>query len=572
MPGTTPLMDRTAPLFVLLDDQATHRQLYFTDPSALLIHRMGEPVEDFFAAITRAQKDGLWLAGHFAYEFAAALEPRLVHLAPPGTELARLGLFRAPSGHPPAHRLYRAAPPEVELRPDWTPDQYRARFDAVQRYLRAGDAYQVNLTFPLRGTARADAAALYAGFRRRQPGRYGAVVSLHPDGGGPEIVSFSPELFFERRGQSMRMRPMKGTRPKGAADDMRQDEKSRAENLMIVDLLRNDLSRLCRPGSVRVPELFAVEEFPTLLQMTSQVTGELRDGVGWGDIFRALFPCGSVTGAPKIRAMEIIHELENGPRGAYCGSIGYIAPDGDAAFSVAIRTAVLEAGPDGGRLRYDVGSGVVLDSDGGDEYRECLLKADILRPHAETRFETLRNGPAGLVRAARHAARLGAALPEISPSTTAQRVRVDLAPDGHVSVAHAALQPLAEPVRLALSRYALKEAVQRTDVKTSQRDFYDGERARLAALCGTDEALFLGPDGNLREGSFTSLFVQSGGRLLTPRGPGLLPGILRAELLERGVAMEADITLASLCAADAVYVGNSLRGLLRAELISPDPA
>ena len=415
----------------------------------------------------------------------------------------------------------------------------------------------------MRGETDADAAHLYASFRRRQPGRYGGIVSL----GGPEIISFSPELFFERQGADMRMRPMKGTRPKDAADDMRDDAKSRAENLMIVDLLRNDLSRLCHPGSVKVPELFAVEDYPTLLQMTSQVTGSLREGVQWEDIFRALFPCGSVTGAPKIRAMEIIHELEAGPRGPYCGSIGFIAPDGRSAFSVAIRTAVL----DNGQLRYDVGSGVVLDSQGPDEYRECLLKADILSPLAETRFETFLNGPYGPVREARHAARMGQPLPPIAPSDDLQRVRVDLTAQGETKVAVRDFTPINEPVKLAISRYALSEDVQRTDIKTSYRDFYDGERERVTALSGADEVLFVGPDGFLKEGSFTTLFLEKDGKRFMPRGPGLLPGVLRAELLETGQAVEADLRPEDMKSADTLHVGNSLRGLLRARLISAVP-
>ncbi|GHB00890.1 hypothetical protein GCM10009069_24760 [Algimonas arctica] len=550
-------------MFVLLDDQATHRQHYFTDPVAVITHRLGDPVDALFSAIGAAHADGKWVAGLFAYEFAAALEPKLAYIAEPGTELVKLGVFDAPVAHPPADLLYRASPPLVALHPDWTEDDYLSRYDAVAQYLRAGDAYQINLTFPMRGETSADAAALYAGFRRRQPGRYGAIVSL----GGPDVISFSPELFFERRGASMRMRPMKGTRPKSSTDDMTLDMKSRAENLMIVDLLRNDLSRLCEPGSVKVPELFAIEDYPTLVQMTSQVTGELRDGVSWSNIFRALFPCGSVTGAPKIRAMEIIHELEAAPRGPYCGAVGYIAPDGNASFSVAIRTAVLDAG----QIRYDVGSGVVLDSDGPDEYRECLLKAGIWTPDPATQFETLRTGPDGPVRADAHATRLGTALPEIAAAPTPQRVRVDVLADGTTRMTQTPLVDFDTPITLALSRYLLTPAVQRTDIKTSQRDFYDGERARVGALSGATEVLFLGADGHVKEGSFTSLFLKVGGRLLTPRGPGLLPGVLRAELLDRGQAEEADITVDDIRVADAIFVGNSLRGLLPATLLSNDP-
>lgn len=550
-------------MYVLLDDQKTQRQLYFRDPQRVLTYRIGESIGGFFEQVEQALNDGFWLAGQFDYEFGAALEPRLAGIASEADQVVRLGVFDAPSDHPPATMLYRNRPAMLSLTPTWSEADYLSRFEAIQHYLRAGDVYQVNLTFPMRGETQADAAHLYASFRRRQPGRYGGIVSL----GGPEIISFSPELFFQRDGAEMRMRPMKGTRSKDAADDMRDDVKSRAENLMIVDLLRNDLSRLCHPGSVKVPELFAVEDYPTLLQMTSQVTGTLRDNVRWEDIFRALFPCGSVTGAPKIRAMEIIHELESGPRGPYCGSIGYIAPDGTSAFSVAIRTAVL----DDGQLRYDVGSGVVLDSQGSDEYRECLLKAHILSPQPETRFETLMNGPYGPVRAKRHAARMGQRLPPLAPSENLQRVRVDLTAHGDTKVTARDFTPINEPVKLAISRYALSKDVQRTDIKTSFRDFYDGERERVSALSGADEVLFLGPDGLLKEGSFTSLFVEKEGRLLTPRAPGLLPGVLRAELLDTGQAVEADLRLNDLTSAETLYVGNSLRGLLRAELISDTP-
>lgn len=550
--------------YVLLDDQVSHRQLYFTQPHDILTYRAGEPVRHFLDAIDQAHAAGYWVAGQFNYEFGLMLEPRLMGRVAAGQILARVGLFGEPSNHPPVTHLYRAAPPALRLTPDWTDEQYRRRFDKVQAFLRAGDVYQINLTFPMRGKTEASAADIYAGFRGRQPGRYGGIVSLDPN--GPDIISFSPELFFARQGQSVRMRPMKGTRARTATDDMRHDEKSQAENLMIVDLLRNDLSRLCGPGTVKVPELFAIEDYPTLTQMTSQITGELRDGVVWADIFPALFPCGSVTGAPKIRAMEIIHDLESGPRGPYCGTIGYIAPDGRAAFSVAIRTAVLESGT----LRYDVGSGVVLDSDGADEYRECLLKADILNAWKPTRFETLRTGPNGPVRADAHAKRFGRPLPDIPVTATNHRVRIDRDEDDNVSVQITPLQAIKPPLKLVVSRYAISDDVQRTDIKTSRRDFYDGERARLSTLHGVDEVLFCNREGHLTEGSFTTLFVEKGGTLLTPSGPGLLPGVLRAEMLSQKKAMTAMLTLNDLLSADQIWVGNSLRGLMRATLISSE--
>ena len=421
-------------------------------------------------------------------------------------------------------------------------------------------------------------AQIYAAFRRRQPGRYGGVVSL----GGPDIVSFSPELFFERKGQNMRMRPMKGTRPRlpdAEADaallaEMQAEPKSRAENLMIVDLLRNDLSRLCKAGTVEVPELFTLETYPTLHQMTSQVTGVLKDKVGWADIMTSLFPCGSVTGAPKIRAMEIIEALEDAPRGAYCGSIGYIAPNGDASFSVAIRTIQMQ----NEALRYDVGSGVVLDSDGPDEYRECLLKSRIFETAPEGVIETFRQRPSGEIpRAATHerrfakmigdeaAADIFAAL-DRKPNSDS-RVKL-LAQDGKLQSEITAFKALDTPVTLALSRYPLTKHVQETRFKTTARDFYDGERNRIGALTGAAEVIFMNTDGQLCEGSFSSLFLEKDGQLFMPAlSCGLLAGVLRQTLIEKGDAVEAVVTLNDIQTADRIFIGNSLRGLMPAQFI-----
>ena len=565
--------------FVLLDDQGTGEQFVFRNPHKIITANSREDLPHAFRQIDAAQKGGKWLAGHMAYELGHALETRFD--APnhkTSGPLIQLGVFEEPGDHPPAEWLYTRDVPQLKFEPSWSEAAYLSRFDVVQDYLKSGDCYQVNLTFPMFAKSDVSPAQIYAAFRRRQPGRYGAIVSL----GGADIVSFSPELFFERKGRDMRMRPMKGTRPRSMDPqtdaailaEMQAEPKSRAENLMIVDLLRNDLSRLCIPGSVEVPELFALETYPTLHQMTSQVTGTLRNGVGWDEILRSLFPCGSVTGAPKIRAMEIIKELESGPRGAYCGSVGYIAPNGDASFSVAIRTVQMEDG----ELRYDVGSGVVLDSDGPDEFRECLLKARIFDVPPEGAIETFRRLPNGDVpRAARHQKRFALAVGDdmaskifsaLSPATGEdQRVRVT-AGDSGLSSQIMPFKELPTPIRLALSRYPLKEALQETRIKSTARDFYDGERARVSALTGADEVIFLNAEGQLCEGSFTSLFIEKGGALVTPALTcGLLPGVLREDLIEAGEAVEAKLTLAELETADRIFVGNSLRGLMAAKFI-----
>ena len=562
--------------FVLLDDQGTGQQFVFRNPERLITANRREDLPRAFAEIETAQRDGKWLAGQMAYELGYALDP--IFDSPHDGPLLQFGVFDAPTDHPPAEWLYSRDVPELKFEPQWSEANYLSRFEAVQNYLQSGDCYQVNLTFPMYAKSTASPAQIYAAFRRRQPGRYGAVVSL----GGMESVSFSPELFFERKGQNMRMRPMKGTRPRSPdakADaallaEMHAEPKSRAENLMIVDLLRNDLSRLCQAGSVEVPELFTLETYPTLHQMTSQVTGVLKPNVGWAEIMTSLFPCGSVTGAPKIRAMEIIKDLESKSRGAYCGSIGYIAPNGDASFSVAIRTLQIQDGI----LRYDVGSGVVLDSDGPDEYRECLLKSEIFDVQPEGVIETFRQTPAGdIPRAKRHQNRFAkmigsAAAADIFTSLdkTAgkdRRVRIT-AKAGKLVSQTTPYVALDAPATLALSRYPLTKQMQETRFKTTARDFYDGERARVRALTQADEVIFLNADDELCEGSFTSLFIEKDGQLLTPAlSCGLLAGVLRQELVETRQAVESRLNLIDIKTAEKIFIGNSLRGLIPATFL-----
>jgi para-aminobenzoate synthetase/4-amino-4-deoxychorismate lyase len=561
--------------YVLLDDQVTGKQFVFHAPDNVITAAQREDLPAAFAKIQKAQRDGKWLAGFLSYELGYGLEP---HFEAPTGGLINLGVFDAPSYHPPANWLYTRNIPALDFQPDWSEADYLSRFNQVQAYLRAGDCYQVNLTFPMRAESSASAAQIYAAFRRRQPGRYGSVVSL----GGADVVSFSPELFFQRKGQNMRMRPMKGTRPRAVdpeddkrlLSEMRAEPKSQAENLMIVDLLRNDLSRLCVPGSVEVPELFSLETYPTLHQMTSEVTGILRDDATWPDILKSLFPCGSVTGAPKIRAMEIIQALEASPRGAYCGSVGYIAPNGDASFSVAIRTIQMQDG----RLRYDVGSGVVLDSEGPDEYRECLLKSQIFSPPPDGVIETFRRSPNGEIpRGALHEARLKTQIGPKAASAIEQVKKIQPGLDAHIRIVSRGEEidhhiipfvDLETPLLLALSRYALTPELQETQFKTTVRDFYDGERARLKALTGVDEVIFLNEEGELCEGSFTSLFIQQETDLLTPDAScGLLPGVLRQDLLNRGQAVETRLTLRDIKRANQIFVGNSLRGLMPAKFI-----
>ena len=332
-----------------------------------------------FSAMERARASGLWLAGYASYELGYALEPRLRPLMPAkrAGPLLCFGAFRAPGGDDWTARARHSA--EISLAPEWSAADYASRFEQVIAYIRAGDVYQINLTFPMRGAFHGDPLALYARLRARQPVALGGVFAL----GAETIVCCSPELFFETEGRTARVRPMNGTERRGAGpyEDMwrarllQTEEKAKAENLMIVDLLRNDLGRLAEIGSVKVTDLFSVAAYPTLHQMTSGIEARLRGGLTLFDLFKGLFPCGSVTGAPKIRAMEIIRELEIAPRGAYCGALGFVAPNGDARFSVGIRTLTIS--PEGAAT-LNVGSAVVADSQAEAEYEECLLKASFL--------------------------------------------------------------------------------------------------------------------------------------------------------------------------------------------------
>jgi len=366
-----------SPPYCLIEDRETGATQLFAAPRSLILAHSAAEVAPALAAIQAASEAGFHVAGAMAYECGYAFEPRLTRLlAARGEPLLQFGVFDAPRDFPPAE----ANPAAVEdLAPLWNFEDYRRRFDICRDYILAGDVYQINLTFPFVGRASGNPLDLYRLLRRRQPVQLGGIVAL----GGDVILSLSPEKFFSTAGRRIATRPMKGTAPRGASVEedvalaraLAQSEKNRAENLMIVDLLRNDLSRLSELGSVVVSDLFTVESFPTLHQMTSGVEALLRPGLNFGEIFAGLFPCGSVTGAPKIRAMEIIAELERAPRGNYCGAIGTISPGGDMRFNVAIRTLTLDAQ---GGLVCPVGSAIVADSQAREEYEECLLKARFL--------------------------------------------------------------------------------------------------------------------------------------------------------------------------------------------------
>ena len=371
-----------APYALFRDDRAG-TSLVFAEPETLVVARTADEVEPALATLEAHRKAGKWLAGYLSYEAGFVFEPKLRPLVKDGREtpLIAMAVFDAPApaGHPLA-----GAPSNIPNAPfltdphaGWDFETYRTRFDRLHHHLRKGDCYQTNLTMPVEARWSGDPRAAFWSLVGRQPVHYGALI----DFGDPIILSRSPELFFsvDEHGW-LETRPMKGTAPRGASPEedeaiiaaMLSVEKTQAANRMIVDLLRNDVSAISEVGTLSVPKLFAIETYPTVHQMVSYVRAKLSPDIGLAEIMAALFPCGSVTGAPKMWAMRILHELEVGPRDAYCGAIGWCDPAGPMRFSVAIRTISLF---NGGRAVFNVGGGIVFDSKAEAEYEECLLKA-----------------------------------------------------------------------------------------------------------------------------------------------------------------------------------------------------
>ncbi|MBS0346682.1 MAG: aminodeoxychorismate synthase component I [Proteobacteria bacterium] len=541
--------------------------------------------------LDEASRNGAWVALAAAYELGYAIEPRLRPLLPTGTEpLLQAWIFErgewldAAASEAWLENQTGDAPCGVaSLQADISETAYVEHIERIRRYIADGDCYQVNYTFPFSGQAYGALAALYRALRAAQPVRYGAFIRH----AGGSILSRSPELFLERSGTTLSSLPMKGTAPRHTDPaTLNASEKDRAENVMIVDLIRNDMGRLAPAGGVRVDELFHVEPYPTVWQMISRVVAE-PVSAGLAEIFRALFPCGSITGAPKIRAMEIIRELEASPRGMYCGALGFIRPGGDFRFSVPIRTLLTNAD---GHARLNVGSGVVYDSSPAGEWAECHLKARFLTalPTQLRLIETLRYAPAedqAFPFLAEHLERLSDsarwfgfpfkadtfrnALASIDGDTPL-RVRITLGQQGDFRVDTAPLgtgAPSNAPT-VVLSAYRVRSDDPLLRHKTTARKLYDQELTRVMGE-GHFDAIFLNERGELTEGARSNLFVQKNGELLTPpQDAGLLNGVLRRRLLREGQAREATLTLDDLNQAEALFVGNGLRGLLRVSLTS----
>jgi para-aminobenzoate synthetase/4-amino-4-deoxychorismate lyase len=578
--------------WVVLDDIRARRSFVYGNPVELIVARSSEEVGPALRAMNAAIAAGKHLAGYLSYELGYALESKLAARLPVETALPLLwfGVFDAPprvledaqaADFAQGGRAY-AGQPQFE----WSGSDYRQRFAEVVERIERGDVFQANLSFRARFPVVGPPFALYLEMRKAADVAYAAYV----DDGENAILSFSPELFFEVVADgTLRTQPMKGTAARGrdeVEDDtlreaLRTSAKNRAENLMIVDLMRNDLGRVAETGSVAAERLFDVDTYATVHQMTSTVSAKLRRDCGPQQIVRALFPPGSVSGAPKIRAMEILHELETTQRGVYCGAIGRFDPDGTAAFNVAIRTITIRDGC--GEL--GCGGAVVADSDAAGEYAECLLKTRYFTAgrKALRLIETLRCERGDPIRLDLHLSRMeisarrfgflfdrrrvhDAALRGASRDVARERMRIVLDEAGTFEVT---TQPLDDtqqgPWRFAISPLRLDSTDELLRHKTDWREFHDGEQSRLHDLYGCDEVLFLNERGELCEGSRSNLFLRIDGVLLTPaQSCGLLDGCLRREMLEQGLCHEAVLTRADLDRATEIYLGNSLRGLIHA--------
>lgn len=574
--------------------------LLFADPVETLPLAVGDDIRAWFDRLQSRLDDGYCLAGWLGYEAGALLDPALArNIARGGASgpLGWFGVYRAPetvgrdavdaADADAAAARCLVTEPRFEL----SETGYLERIGKLKDEIAAGNVYQVNFTGRFTFGFQGRPESLYVRMKREQPSPWSAFLNT----GDRIVLSFSPELFFTREEERIETMPMKGTAPRGATSDedaasrdgLAACEKNRAENLMIVDLLRNDLGKVCRPGTVEASGLFETQTYPTLHQMVSTVRGELRQETRLYELFRAIFPSGSITGAPKLRAMQLIDELETSPRGVYTGAIGFMLPGGRTAFNVAIRTIELS----GQKGLYGTGSGIVWDSDPRREYRECLLKARILSDRADDVpgiFETLLwNGDWLLLddhldRMATSAAllafpfdRAGALvlLGELGRRLSVEggsfRARLTLDRRAGLSAASEPFIPdtSGQPVRIRLAGERVDSRDPLLRHKVTARDRYD-LALREAAAAGFGEVLFLNERGEVAEGAVSNVLARIDGQWATPpESSGLLNGVYRRYLLRtRPWIRERVLTPDDLRRAESVCICNALRGLRVADV------
>lgn len=569
--------------FDFAKEDGNPEQVAFDEPLVVLEAATLAEVEGVLVAVDRYVSAGYYAAGYVSYEAAPAFQPEMTVRGGAEMPLAWFGIYCGPAKKKQQAQAGYAVS-------DWTLEgsvaRYKKGVQNIREAIEEGDTYQVNYTERLVASFKGDALAFYRQLARNQQGNYSAYL----DTGRYQVLSASPELFFRIDGSRIRTKPMKGTAPRGrtAAEDesildvLLESEKERAENLMIVDLLRNDMSRIAKPGSVHVPKLFEAEKYPTVHQLTSTVEAELREGLSVFDWFKALFPCGSITGAPKVSTMRYIASLEQTPREVYCGAIGYITPERTAVFNVPIRTIVIDG--EQATARYGVGGGITWDSTSDGEYKELLTKARVLteqRPEFDL-LESLKLEDGNYPLLSFHLQRLQA-------SAGYFRYPVDMAgieeqlqtlarkhPDGLFKVrltlqrsgtAEATAQPVAtieQPVRCALAKKPVDSRNAFLYHKTTNRGLY--EQHQLSAPSAFSVLLWNERE-ELTEFTIGNVVAEKDGRFYTPPvSSGLLAGTYREQLLAEGRIEVKVLKKDELASFDALWFINSVRGWVKVEL------
>ena len=573
-------------VFDFCDRQGKPAPLAFMNPSEIIIAHSLDEVRPALRAVHQAVGAGLYAAGYLSYEAAPAFDSALAVRDGTKIPLVWFGLFREPMQVP-------SAPPDDGFHlSDWQPAIERNRYDtsiaAVRQAIFRGDTYQVNYTMRLRARFEGNDFAFYQRLRHAQHASYCAYLNM----GRYRILSASPELFFRWHGSQILTRPMKGTVRRGRWTEedgalsawLAASEKNRAENIMIVDLLRNDLGRVAEIGSVHVPRLFEIERYRTVLQMTSTVAANVPPCITLEEVFAALFPSGSITGAPKVSTMQLIAELEEEPRNVYCGAIGLLTPGGDAVFNVAIRTVLIDSQT--GIAEYGVGGGITWDSTAEDEYGEALIKAALLT-EVWPRFdllETLRLEGGAYALLERHLQRLihsayyfdiplsveavRSALDEHAGlySNGTRRVRLLVSPEGAVQIES---DPMALSSQTSLPVALASKPVSRSHRflfhKTTYRSIYDEQRLGHPDVF---DVLLWNEEGELTEFTIGNLVIEMDGlRWTPPLESGLLAGTFRAHLMDRGEIRERVLSREDLGRASHLWLVNSVRGWVPVHLV-----
>ena len=549
----------------------------FAAPTKTFVAATLDEVIPLLYSADREARNGNYVVVMLSYESAPAFDDALVtHSSSSPTPLAWAAVFAEQSK---SEITFNDSYKTTEWNSQVSKSTYDSNIANIRELIAVGQTYQVNYTFPMISSFEGSAISYYDRLIRSLGAKYSAYLDL----GKYKVLSISPELFFERKGDQIRTKPMKGTAKRGRwteedqalASSLANSEKDRAENVMIVDLLRNDLGKVSIPGTVNVSSLFELERFETVWQMTSTVEAQLKPGTDLVELMRALFPCRSITGAPKIRTMEIIHQLEQRPRGLYTGTIGLLRPGGDCTFNVAIRTVVIDS--ETGTATFGVGGGVTIDSTAEGEYEECLVKAKFLQsaPQEFALFESILLEDNDYFLLERHIERLkssalyfGFQFCESTIACPLERIRLDhlaghwkiklsLTRSGEITTEAAHVGAKRDAVRVALARSPVNSSNRLLFHKTTARDFYNAE---LAARPDCDDVIFFNERNEVTESTIANVVARINGKLVTPpTSAGLLAGTFRNELIDKGEIEERVITVDDLRTADELFLVNSVR-------------